>query len=147
MVTLAGTQGNFVDALKALVELEVDTVDVYEAAIERLENQEYRTTFGQFKDDHKRHISDLTSLLIEHDIDPSMGYSMGKHWVTISKIIIANLAGGDKAIIHAVKHNEIDTNIAYARIKERSDVWGDAWDIIECGLQDEQRHKKWLEEH
>lgn len=147
MVTLAGIESNFVDALKDLVELEFDTVEAYEAAIDRLKDPEYKITLGQFRDDHKRHISELTSLLIKHDIDPPLGHNMNKHWITIGKVMIANLTGGDKAILLAIKANKMDTNITYERMKERSDVWNDAKDIIDCGLQDEQRHQKWLEAH
>jgi hypothetical protein len=147
MVTLVGVRGNFVDALKELVELEFDTVEAYEVAIDRLKDPEYKITLGQFRDDHKRHISELTSLLIKHDVQPPLGHSMGKHWVTIGKVVIANLNGGDKAILLAIKVNKIDTNTTYARMKERPDAWNDARDIIECGLQDEQRHQKWLEAH
>lgn len=147
MVTLVGTQGSFVDALKELVELEFDALGAYEAALERLEDTEYKITLGQFRDDHKRHISELTTLLIQHDIEPPTSHSLGKHWLTVGKVVIGNLAGGDKAILLAMKSNEGDTNTAYMRMKERLDVWDDAKDIIDCGLQDEQRHKKWLEEH
>lgn len=147
MVTFVGTQGNFVDALKELIELEFDSLEGYEAALDRLEDTEYKITLGQFRDDHKRHIQELTTLLIHHDIEPPAGHSFGKHWITTGKVVIGKLTGGDKAILAAMKSNEGDTNIAYRRIKERIDVWADAKDIIECGLQDEQRLKTWLEAH
>lgn len=147
MVTLVGTQGSFVDALKQLVELEFDALEAYEAAIDRLDDKEYKTTLGQFRDDHKKHITDLTNLLIHHDIEPPTKHSLGKHWITTGKVVIGNLTGGDKAILMAMKSNEGDTNTAYCRMKERTDIWEDAKDILERGLQDEQRHKKWFEEH
>jgi len=43
MVTFVGTQENFVDVLKELVELEYAVLDAYETAIDRLENPAYQT--------------------------------------------------------------------------------------------------------
>ena len=43
MATLVGTQTKFVDALKELAELDHDAIEAYEAAINRLENEFYKT--------------------------------------------------------------------------------------------------------
>ncbi|WP_032114155.1 DUF2383 domain-containing protein [Candidatus Paracaedibacter symbiosus] len=147
MVTLVGTQGSFVDALKELIELEFDAIEAYETAITRLQNEKYKTTLTEFKGDHGRHVKELRGLLIQHDIVPPTGPSMGKHWITKGKVVIANLTGGDEAILLAMKSNEMDTNTAYRRMNERLDIWDDAKDIIERGLEDEIGHKKWLEDH
>lgn len=42
MATLVGTQKNFADALKALIELDYDAIEAYKAAIDRLENENYK---------------------------------------------------------------------------------------------------------
>lgn len=42
MVTLVGMQDDFGTTLKDLVELEYDAVEAYEAAINRLDNKEYK---------------------------------------------------------------------------------------------------------
>lgn len=78
MVTLVGMQDDFGGALKDLVDLEYDTVETYEAAINRLESPKYREKFTSFKEDHQRHIKEVSSLLKAHNIDPPTSASIGK---------------------------------------------------------------------
>lgn len=144
MVTFVGNQENFTEALKELLELEYGAVDAYEAAIERLENADYQEKLEEFKKDHERHIEELSSLLRKnhHEI-PEKGV-IGKQLLTTGKVVMANLIG-DNTILQAMKSNEIDTNTAYERMNERKDKWPESEDIITRGLQDERKHKAWLE--
>ncbi|MDP3372221.1 MAG: ferritin-like domain-containing protein [Candidatus Paracaedibacteraceae bacterium] len=144
MVTFVGTQSDFEEALKALVELEYDAAEAYEAGINRIENEEYKMKIISFMQDHLRHIKELTELLKTHDIIAPSGPSLGKQWITKGKVILGNLVG-DGAILLALKSNEIDTNTAYNRLKNHEHIWPDAKETIARGLLDEHRHKKWLE--
>ena len=63
MVTIVGMQGDFASALKDLVELDYDAVEAYEAAINRLDDEEYKDVLKTFKEDHERHISELSDVL------------------------------------------------------------------------------------
>ncbi len=144
MTTLVGTQTEFSDALKNLLELDFDAVEAYDAAINRLGNQTYIQKLSEFRDDHKRHIKELSDLLRSHNEEVPEGPSM-KQWLTKGKVVLANLVGDD-TILGAMKTNEDDTNTAYERMAEREDQWEDAKDIILRGLQDEKKHKRWLED-
>ena len=42
MATMVGTQKSFTEAIKELVELDYDALGAYEAAINNLENPEYK---------------------------------------------------------------------------------------------------------
>jgi hypothetical protein len=53
MATLVGTQTDFSQAIKELLELDYDAVDAYKAAIERLNNLEYITMLTSFMNDHQ----------------------------------------------------------------------------------------------
>lgn len=144
MTTLVGTQTHFSDAIKALIELDYDAAEAYEAAIERLDSKEYRDKIEQFRQDHLRHIRELSTLLRKHNEEPPTGPDMTKHYIAKGKVIIANLLG-DETILSAMYTNEEDTNTAYNRVNDREDMWDDAKTIIRTGLEDEKRHKKWLE--
>jgi rubrerythrin len=144
MTTAVGLQTRFENAVKDLVELDFDAIEAYNAAINRIENEEYRTKLKEFKTDHERHVQELSELLRKHDIDAPSGPSMVKQWLAKGKIIIADLAG-DQAILIAMKSNEEDTNTAYQRVSEYKDIWEDAVFIIHRGLEDERRHKAWIE--
>lgn len=145
MATLVGTQASFTDALKELIELDYDASEAYAAAINRLTKEEYKNTLTSFMEDHKRHIQELSSLLAQHNEEYPKGPSTLKQWLTKGKVVIADLAGDD-AIISAMVSNEEDTNTAYETLNARDDKWQDAEDILQRGLADERRHKKWLKE-
>lgn len=146
MVTLVGTQTDFADVLKDLVELDYDAVEAYQAAINRINNHTYKLKLAEFKADHERHIKELTDVLINHGERLPKGPSIGKQWLTKGKVVIATLMGDD-AILLAMKSNEGDTNTAYERVNSREDKWPDSRDIIKRGLDDERRHKAWLESY
>lgn len=144
MVTLVGTQTNFIDALRELVELDYDAVAAYEAAINRIESEVYKEKLNEFKADHERHIQEISNILSKHNEEAPEGPS-SKQWLTQGKVVIANLMG-DEAILRAMLTNEVDTNTAYERMNEREDEWSDIQDILKKGLEDEKRHKQWIEE-
>jgi rubrerythrin len=143
MVTKVGMQTEFADALKDLMELDYDAVEAYDAAIDRLDNAAYIAKLAEFKKDHQRHISEIDDILSDHQIEAPAGPS-GKQWLTKGKVILANLIG-DEAILKAMISNETDTNTAYQRMNERTDIWVDAREMLKNGLADEQKHKAWLE--
>ncbi|STX29676.1 Domain of uncharacterised function (DUF2383) [Legionella beliardensis] len=143
MTTMVGTQNEFHDALYALCELDYDAVKAYKAAIERLESKEYRKKLTGFMRDHIRHIENITSLLTMHQQKAPEGPDL-KQYLTQGKVILANLLG-DEAILKAMISNETDTNTAYERINKQVGKWPEAVAIVRQGLNDERRHKQWLE--
>ena len=144
MVTFVGMQDDFASALEKLLELEFDAAEAYEAAFERLKNEEYKEKIKSFKEDHHRHISAISELLKNHGFTPPTGPSTAHQWMTKGKVVIGGLMG-DLAILRAMRSNEIDTNTAYERMHLHEQAWADAKDLLREGLKDEQRHKKWLE--
>jgi rubrerythrin len=144
MATLVGTQSNFVDALKELIELDYDAVEAYEAAINRLENKEYKSQLTNFRDDHKRHVKELSALMKKHNEEAPTGPDMSKQWLAKGKVVLANMVG-DKTILAAMKTNEDDTNTAYERLCKHKERWDDAMDILNRGLADEKTHRAWIE--
>lgn len=143
MTTLVGIQNNFVDAIKELVELDYDAIEAYEAAINRITDENYKTQLQRFKEDHERHVKELNELLLKHKEEKVTGPS-SKQWLTKGKVVLATQIG-DKAILQAMLSNEKDTNTAYERLNNHTDKWDDAEKILEQGFKDEQKHKKWIE--
>lgn len=145
MVTFVGIQASFIDAVKDLIELDYDAAEAYEAAIDRLENEDFKAQLTAFKNDHKRHANVFSNFLRQHDqIDIHEGPSV-KQWVTKGKVILSSLVG-DKTILRALISNEIDTNTAYERLLYHDDIPMDAIQLAQQGLADERRHKQWLED-
>ncbi|MCW5589077.1 MAG: DUF892 family protein [Legionellales bacterium] len=144
MVTKVGLQANFVSALKDLIELDYDAIEAYDAAIKRLENPQYATTLNNFRQDHQDHVTTLSSILSEHGEEAPTGPSIGKQWIAKGKVVLADLAG-DHAILMAMKSNEEDTNTAYQRLNDFTDKWPDTITALSKGLDDEKKHKAWIE--
>jgi uncharacterized protein (TIGR02284 family) len=129
--------------LNALLELDYDAIEAYRAAIARLESSEDRQQLATFLADHERHTRELTPLVSAMGKEPSKGADM-KQWLTKGKVIIAGLVG-DKAILMAMKTNEDDTNVAYERAMQRSDLPSNVRVVIERNLGDERRHRAYIE--
>lgn len=83
MATLVGTQNNFADAIRALVELDFDAIEAYEAAINRLENAQFKTQLKSFKEDHERHVRDLNGLLAIHNEKTVSGPDAKNGWLKV----------------------------------------------------------------
>jgi len=144
MTTLVGTQSNFSTALRELAELDYDAIEAYNAAIEKLENLSYQEKLEEFKADHENHIVAINKLLRNRDEDIVEGPG-AKKWLTKGRVILATLID-DKSILQAMSANEDDTNTAYERVSSHENKWEEATEILNEGLEDERRHKKWLED-
>lgn len=144
MFTLVGLQSDFGKALKELIELDYDAIEAYEIACNKLTNEKYKAQIKEFKADHEKHVKELTQLLARHNVEVPTGASIGNQWLTKGKVILGSLVG-DISILKAMLSNEIDTNTAYERMRIHENMWEDATDILNHGLQDEKKHKSWLE--
>jgi rubrerythrin len=144
MVTFVGNQEDFAKALKELVELDYAAIDAYQAAIDHLDNDEYKNKLDEFKQDHERHVREVTKLLQSKNEDVPEKGPWSKELLTTGKVMLANMVG-DNTILHAMKSNEGDTNTAYDRMVNHKNKWPESEEILKRGLQDEKRHKAWLE--
>lgn len=146
MATMVGTQESFMKAIQELVELDYDAVGAYESAIKNLDTQEYKIKLEEFKQDHKRHITELSAFLERHKEKVPSGPDNTKKLLAKGKVEIASLLG-DQTILSAMLSNEEDTNTAYSRMNSRVGESNDAEiaRIISNGLADEKKHKHWLE--
>ncbi|MCD6056067.1 MAG: uncharacterized protein K0R12_1029 [Gammaproteobacteria bacterium] len=143
MATMVGTQSNFEDALYELCELDYDAAEAYEAAINRVDKTEYKEKLKEFKEDHQRHIEEIRSFLRKRDAKIPEGPS-AKSILTQGKVVVANLFGDD-SILKAMSSNEEDTNTAYERVNNHPEKSTEAEDFLRQGLEDEKKHKEWLD--
>ena len=144
MVTMVGTESDFVETLCNLVQLDLDAMEAYDLAMARVENAEYRDQLEAFKGDHIRHSEELSKVVTELGGKPSMGPGT-KQNMTTGGAVLADMVG-DKRILEALKANEDDTNKAYERAVEMSGDRKSADEVLRRGLEDERRHRAWLEE-
>lgn len=144
MVTFAGTQNKFTDALKAIVELDYDAIKAYQAAIDRLQDPIYKQKLEEFKGDHQRHVDTFSHYLTQHSITPPSGPDL-KGILTEGKVKIASLST-DRTILKAMLNNEQDTVEAYENINSHPDKPTELSESLSRALNDEHRHQRWLDQ-
>lgn len=143
MATMVGTQKDIPSLLNALIELDFDAVEAYDAAIHRLDDAEDKRNFTNFMGDHERHVRELQPLVEQLGAKPAQKADM-KQILTKGKVVLAALAG-DKAILMAMKANEEDTNTAYERATERDDLSANVRAVLVRNREDERRHLEYIE--
>jgi len=143
MATMVGTHGDIRSVLHDLVELDLDAVEAYRTAIDKLEDTESKSALTGFMGDHERHVTEVGEALRKLGGEPPSGPDF-KRVLTQGKVVLGGIAG-DKGILKAMKSNEDDTNAAYERASSRTDVTPDLQALLRRNLDDERRHRAWIE--
>jgi rubrerythrin len=142
MTTLVGFQRSPGALLQQLIELDYDAVEAYSAAIERVESPATKETLATFREDHQRHIAELTSVLRNNNVSVPHGPDV-KRILTQGKVVVAGLVG-ERTVLLAMKTNEEDTNTAYERAVAHDGVAPNVRELLRSALADERRHRAWI---
>jgi rubrerythrin len=143
MVTLVGTETDFVEMLCNLVQLDLDAMEAYDAAMARVEKAEYQEQLEAFKGDHVRHSEEVSKIVADLRSKAPTGPGTTQN-ITTGGAVLADMVG-DKRILEALKSNEDDTNKAYERAVEMSRDQPSGQPVLRAGLEDERRHRAWIE--
>lgn len=141
---LNSAQIEFGKALKNVVALNYATVASYEEAMNHIKHAEFKETLKEFSMNHVRHIREFSEVLEDLGKEAPAGAGI-KQLLRQGRVIFANLIG-DKAILKALKLNEDDTNRAYEKLNKHPGKAAYITDPLTKGLNDEKRHRDWLEE-
>jgi rubrerythrin len=144
MVTMVGTEADFLNLLGDLASLDYDAIAAYDSAISRIDNPQFKRQLEQFREDHQRHTIELGTIISQLGGAPPSGAG-AKSMLTQGKVVLGGLMG-DKAILVAMKTNEDDTNTAYERAVNHEGRHASAEEVLRRGLADERRHRAWIEE-
>jgi uncharacterized protein (TIGR02284 family) len=144
MVTTIGTESALEDLLKDLAQLDFDAAAAYQAAIDRLDNAEFKTALTEFREDHLRHTRELGECLREMGQTAPTEGDM-KQILTKGKVMIGSMMG-DTAILEAMRTNEDDTVTAYDRAVGHRDCPPSVRDVLERAQGDEHRHCAWVQQ-
>lgn len=128
-----------VTLLTHLMELDRAAIEGYRIASEHVTNDQYRAQLLVFKEDHQRHIDELGPVLRELGGTPPAPES--KIRVLPGMVEIAGREG-DEAVLLAMQNNEDGTAEAYRDALEQAPE--QAREIVARGLEDEERHRQWL---
>lgn len=142
---MPGSAKKIVAQLNALIELDFDAIEAYEAAVERLKSANYREALSEYCKDHQRHTQNLANQVVLLGGSPARGPDL-KRLLTKGKVVIADLVGDDKAILTAMRLNEEITNKAYELALQEPKLNANARAVVESNLADERRHRAWIEQ-
>ena len=144
MATTVGTESDMSKLIEDFAYLERDAVAAYDEAISRLDSPERKAKVAEFREDHVRHLSELEGLAAKHGATFPLDGDM-KEMLTTGKIKMADVMGGDGAILKAMSTNETDTVTAYSKGSSNAVVPAEDRAIFERAHQDEERHKAWMD--
>jgi uncharacterized protein (TIGR02284 family) len=144
MAKMTTNSTQFVKALNALIALDFDAIEAYEAAIARLKEGSDKAQLTRFLSDHQRHVVDLTPLVQDFGGEPTTKADF-KQVLTKGKVVLAGMAG-DRAVLEAMKSNEETTTKTYRSALEERNLPIQALTTLERNFSDEQRHLAWFEQ-
>ena len=139
------SETKLVAELNDLLQLDHDAVQSYTLAIQALENVGRRQTLIRFREDHERHITELTALVRRHDGLPIEL----PHPTAAAKLATqaAGAAGGDREVLLAFKANERQSRDKYAKALDRLGGADESvLEVVRRAAGDEARHYAWAEQ-
>ncbi len=144
MVTTVGSGSDFRTVVENMIMLEHDAIAAYTATIERLDSAAHKARITEFRGDHERHMREL------HDMARACGANIPaegdmKQMLTTGKVKLANLMGGDSALLKAMSSNENDTIQAYQQASENSAIPAEHRPVFQRGLEDERKHQAYMD--
>ncbi|UQA58287.1 DUF2383 domain-containing protein [Polyangium aurulentum] len=129
------------EKLNSLIMLDVDAVHAYDQAIEACEILTVKDTLTEFRNDHERHIHDLSEQVRALGGTPEVHRDL-KGFVIEG--FTALMSRGDHSALLAMRGNEELTNRVYKAALEMEDLSPEARTVIERNYADEQRHVSWI---
>jgi rubrerythrin len=144
MVTTVGTESTAAKLVQNLLQLEHDAIAAYDATLERLKDPAHSGRIAEFRGDHARHVEELKEMAARMDIHVPTEADT-KSLLTTGKVAMAKL-GGDSAVLSAMKTNEDDTVAAYRHASENAEADAGMKRVFERALEDELRHRAYMEE-
>jgi len=127
----------FIKQLNELIGLDLDAVHAYSAAIHRLTSPTLRDQLGACRDEHRRHVRDLSDLVVTMGGSPRTRPHV--RGVLYEALTAVSSMLGDDAGLRALRATEEATTHAYRTALD--DLWPQrARSILERLYEDERRH-------
>ena len=136
-------QSQIIEKLNHLIQLDHDAVGAYEAAIDRIDVESIRAQLRQFQNDHRRHITDLSAVVVRLGGTPKERPDV-KGFVLKGFTAVTSMMGNEAAL-RAMQGNEKLTNSSYSSALREN--WPpDIRSLVEQNYRDEQRHLAYIED-
>lgn len=129
--------------ISSLAQLDIDAVHAYKEAIEKVEDLQVRENLARYREDHERHISELSAEIRRLGETPP-DFSPDFKGFLIQGFTSLRSMTGTQGALNAMHTNEKLTNKTY---KEASS-WNlptDIQTIIDLAYKDERHHLEYIE--
>jgi uncharacterized protein (TIGR02284 family) len=132
-----------IEKLNDLIGLDYDAVGAYDAAIHRIDVESIRARLAEFREDHRRHIRDLSAQVRQLGGTPRE-HADAKGFILKGFTAVTSMMGNEAAL-RAMQGNEKLTNSSYGNALREN--WPESVrHIIERNHHDEQRHLAYIED-
>src|SRR5229473_8684900 len=130
--------------LRKLAQLDVDAIELYEAAIQRISVPLLRDKLSEFRTDHEQHVVNLNAELVKTggkaiEAKPDLKGTVLWGFTAVTSMM------GDHAALLAMTANEEITNRSYEKAL-KADWTPDIRALIEKNFGDEKRHLAWIKQ-
>jgi rubrerythrin len=127
--------------LNDLLQLEHDALPAYALAIAGLRDPAHRSELEAFREDHLRHVDELTALIRDRG---GLPLTLPHFPTGLLKLALqaTGLSGGDRGVLLAFRANEWQSRAKYGRAAEAADNPRVAA-VLRQAAKDEARHYAW----
>jgi rubrerythrin len=141
-ITGARALQHVVGLLNELLHMELDAIEAYETAIDRLQDAGTRAQLQRFLEDHRQHTHELRELVQRLGGDPG-AEPEGRRLLAQGKLVLSRLSG-DKALLQAMRSNANETNTRYEKARDAPGLDARTRAALSRNLSDERRHRAWI---
>ena len=140
---MAMEQSRMIERINDIIAIDIDAVESYQQAIERVDVEFLRMRLREFQQDHERHIRELSQIVQRMGgsprTRPDIKGFLAKGFTAVTSMM------GNEAALRAMQGNEVLSNRSY-KTALGEDWSDDVRAIIERNYQDEQRHLAFIED-
>jgi uncharacterized protein (TIGR02284 family) len=132
------TNTEMIERLTSLIQLDIDAVHAYEQALKQIDDSTMHAQITAFRDDHQRHIADLSAKVSAIGGEPPE-YSPDFKGYLIEGFTALRSITGSEGALNAMESNEKLTNKKYEEALEW-DLTPEFGALIRKNFEDERRH-------
>ncbi|MDF2530365.1 MAG: hypothetical protein K0Q57_1245 [Gammaproteobacteria bacterium] len=133
-----------INKLTKLVQLDIDAAEAYKQALQKIDDMAIHTSLGQFRQDHFRHIDNLSAAIQELG-GKIPDYKQDLKGYLIEGFTALRSVTGTEGALKAMQGNEKLTNRVYKEALQ-ADMPAHILQLIQQNYADEQRHLKYIEQ-
>jgi len=133
-----------INVLTKLSQLDIDAAYAYEQALAQIEEKDIYNTIYKFREDHLRHINELSALIRQYNGTPPERTKDFKGYLIEGFTYLRSLTGTEGAL-KAMRSNEITTNKYYKQaIEENPNLPADVLMLLQRNFNDEKTHLSYI---